>query len=119
MYLSTVLAFSLPVQVFAILTLQLLFTFSVVCVFTFSSVVKKAVQKDIWAYVSSYIIFIVVASVLSFCKSFSRRHPWNIVGLVGQKCIIVSKRKPLFPLKLCSQAHSFVMSRWGFVSVSN
>lgn len=76
---------SLPVQVFSILTLQLLFTFSVVCVFTFSSVVKEAVQTNLWAYLSSFIVFAVVAIALSLCKSFSRRHPWNIVGLVGYK----------------------------------
>lgn len=76
---------SLPVQVFSILTLQLLVTFGVVCVFTFSSVVKEAVQKNIWAYFSSFIIFIVVALSLSFCQSFRRRYPWNIVGLVGYK----------------------------------
>ncbi|XP_041849126.1 protein lifeguard 1 [Melanotaenia boesemani] len=69
-------------KVFSILTLQLLFTFSVVCVFTFSSVVKEAVQKNLWAYLSSFIIFVVVAFSLSLCKSFSRRHPWNLVGLV-------------------------------------
>ncbi|XP_039999123.1 protein lifeguard 1 [Xiphias gladius] len=69
-------------KVFSILTLQLLFTFGVVCVFTLSSVVKKAVQINLWAYISSFIVFAVVASTLSFCKSFSRRHPWNIVGLV-------------------------------------
>ncbi|XP_070700864.1 protein lifeguard 1 [Pempheris klunzingeri] len=69
-------------KVFSILTLQLLFTFSVVCVFTFSIVVKEAVQTNLWAYLSSFIIFIVVAIALSCCQSFSRRHPWNIVGLV-------------------------------------
>lgn len=69
-------------KVFCIVTLQLLFTFSVVCVFTFSSVVKDAVQKNLWAYISSIIIFAVVAIALNCCKSFSRRHPWNIMGLV-------------------------------------
>ncbi|XP_022613855.1 protein lifeguard 1-like [Seriola dumerili] len=69
-------------KVFCILTVQLLFTFSVVCVFTFSSVVKDAVQTNLWAYLSSFFIFAVVAITLSCCKSFSRRHPWNIVGLV-------------------------------------
>ncbi|XP_058506678.1 protein lifeguard 1 [Solea solea] len=69
-------------KVFSILTLQLLFTFSVVCVFTFSSVVKDAVQTNLWAYLSSFIVFAVVAIALSFCKSFRRRHPWNLVGLV-------------------------------------
>ncbi|KAM3605353.1 uncharacterized protein V6R79_024383 [Siganus canaliculatus] len=69
-------------KVFSILTLQLLFTFSVVCVFTFSSVVKAAVQANLWAYLSSFIVFVVVAIALNCCSSFSRRHPWNLVGLV-------------------------------------
>ncbi|XP_053185707.1 protein lifeguard 1 [Scomber japonicus] len=68
-------------KVFSILTLQLLFTFSVVCVFTFSTAVKKAVQENLWVYLSSFIVFAVVAIALSCFKSFSRRHPWNIVGL--------------------------------------
>ncbi|XP_078119508.1 protein lifeguard 1 [Sander vitreus] len=69
-------------KVFSILTLQLLFTFGVVCLFTFSSVIKEAVQANMGVYLSSVIIFLVVATALSCCKSFSRRHPWNIVGLV-------------------------------------
>ncbi|XP_035797506.1 protein lifeguard 1 isoform X1 [Amphiprion ocellaris] len=69
-------------KVFSILILQLLFTFSLVCVFTFSTLVKEEVQTNLWAYLSSFIIFIVVTITLSFCKSFSRRHPWNIVSLV-------------------------------------
>ncbi|XP_028329119.1 protein lifeguard 1-like, partial [Gouania willdenowi] len=68
-------------KVFSLLILQLLFTFSVVCVFTFSTVVKEAVQTNLWAYLSSFIIFAVVAIALSFSESFSRRHPWNVVGL--------------------------------------
>ncbi|KAJ8336519.1 hypothetical protein SKAU_G00377390 [Synaphobranchus kaupii] len=68
-------------KVFSVVTLQLLVTFSVVCIFTFSATVKDAVQKNIWVYVSSYIIFAVVAICLSFCSSFSRKHPWNLVGL--------------------------------------
>ncbi|XP_068604578.1 protein lifeguard 1 [Brachionichthys hirsutus] len=69
-------------KVFSILALQLLFTFSVVCAFTFSSVVKRAVQINLWAYLSSFIIFAIVVIALSCCRSFSRRHPWNLVGLV-------------------------------------
>ncbi|XP_038135542.1 protein lifeguard 1 isoform X2 [Cyprinodon tularosa] len=69
-------------KVFSILTLQLVFTFSVVCVFTFSSAVKEVVQTNLWAYLSSFIVFAVVAIALTCCKSFNRRHPWNIVGLV-------------------------------------
>ncbi|CAB1326512.1 unnamed protein product [Coregonus sp. 'balchen'] len=67
--------------VFSVVTLQLLVTFSIVCVFTFSSVVRVAVQSNIWIYLSSYILFAVVAICLSYCNSFSRSHPWNLVGL--------------------------------------
>ncbi|XP_061775546.1 protein lifeguard 1 isoform X2 [Nerophis ophidion] len=69
-------------KVFSILTLQLVFTFTVVSVFTFSDVVKKAVKYNFIAYISSFCIFAVVAIALSCCQSISRRHPWNIVGLV-------------------------------------
>uniref|UniRef100_A0A3B1IUT1 Si:ch211-284o19.8 n=1 Tax=Astyanax mexicanus TaxID=7994 RepID=A0A3B1IUT1_ASTMX len=64
-----------------VVTLQLLVTFSVVCVFTFSETVKTAVQSNIWVYISSYIIFMVVAMCLSVCSSFSRLHPWNLISL--------------------------------------
>ncbi|XP_036374848.1 protein lifeguard 1 [Megalops cyprinoides] len=68
-------------KVFSVVTLQLLVTFSVVCVFTFSAAVREAVQKNIWVYLSSYIIFAVVSICLSFSSSFSRAHPWNLLGL--------------------------------------
>ncbi|XP_076829792.1 protein lifeguard 1 [Brachyhypopomus gauderio] len=68
-------------KVFSVVTLQLLFTFSVVCVFTFSETVKSAVQKNLWIYVSSYIVFAVVTICLSFSSSFSRSYPWNMIGL--------------------------------------
>ncbi|XP_045550215.1 protein lifeguard 1 isoform X4 [Salmo salar] len=69
-------------KVFSVVTLQLLVTFSIVCVFTFSSVVRAAVQSNIWIYLSSYILFAVVAISLSYSNSFSRSHPWNLVGLI-------------------------------------
>uniref|UniRef100_A0A3B3ZG84 Uncharacterized protein n=1 Tax=Periophthalmus magnuspinnatus TaxID=409849 RepID=A0A3B3ZG84_9GOBI len=62
--------------------LQLLFTFCVVCIFTFSSTVKELVQSSIWVYVSAYIVFAVVVVPLSLCTSLSRRHPWNLIALV-------------------------------------
>ncbi|KPP67497.1 protein lifeguard 1-like [Scleropages formosus] len=68
-------------KVFTVVTVQLLITFSVVCIFTFSEVVQKAVQRNIWIYLSSYIIFVVVALCLTFSSSFSRKHPWNFVAL--------------------------------------
>ncbi|XP_072544610.1 protein lifeguard 1 [Salminus brasiliensis] len=68
-------------KVFSVVTLQLLVTFTVVCVFTFSETVKTAVQSNIWVYISSYIIFMVVALCLSLFSSFSRTHPWNLISL--------------------------------------
>lgn len=68
-------------KVFSVVTIQLLVTFTVVCVFTFSKTVKEAVQKNIWIYISSYIVFMVVALCLSVSSTFSRKHPWNLVGL--------------------------------------
>ncbi|XP_011484326.1 protein lifeguard 1-like [Oryzias latipes] len=69
-------------KVFGLLTLQLLFTFSAVSVFTFSPVVKKAVQTNHWAYRGSFILFAVVVVTLILCDSLRRRHPWNLSGLV-------------------------------------
>ncbi|CAM4590026.1 unnamed protein product [Leuciscus chuanchicus] len=68
-------------KVFSVVTIQLLVTFTVVCVFTFSKTVKTAVQANLWVYLSSYIIFLVVAICLSVCSTFSRTHPWNLLGL--------------------------------------
>ncbi|XP_051984447.1 protein lifeguard 1-like [Xyrauchen texanus] len=68
-------------KVFSVVTLQLLVTFTVVCVFTFSSTVKAAVQKHIWVYLSSYIVFTVVGGCLAIFSKFSRAHPWNLLGL--------------------------------------
>jgi len=72
-----------PAQVFSVVTIQLLVTFTVVCVFTFSKTVKTAVQGNIWVYLSSYIIFAVVSMCLAVCSTFSRTHPWNLLGLVS------------------------------------
>ncbi|XP_053537157.1 protein lifeguard 1 [Ictalurus punctatus] len=68
-------------KVFSVVTVQLLVTFSIVCVFTFSETVKKAVQKNIWIYISSYITFMVVALALSFSTTLSRKYPWNFISL--------------------------------------
>ncbi|KAI5608991.1 protein lifeguard 1 isoform X2, partial [Silurus asotus] len=68
-------------KVFSVVTVQLLVTFSVVCVFTFSETVKQAVQDNLWIYLSSYIVFMVVALALTFSSSLSRKHPWNFISL--------------------------------------
>ncbi|XP_041658924.1 protein lifeguard 1-like [Cheilinus undulatus] len=69
-------------KVFCIVILMFLFTFAVVCLFTFCKRLKDAVQENLWVYLSSYIIFTTVITSFAAFKSFSRRHPWNIVGLV-------------------------------------
>ncbi|KAA0719479.1 Protein lifeguard 1 [Triplophysa tibetana] len=68
-------------KVFSVVTIQLLVTFSVVCVFTFSSTVKTAVQRNFWVYLSSYLVFVVVATCIGFFSTCSRTHPWNLMGL--------------------------------------
>ncbi|XP_062413954.1 protein lifeguard 1-like isoform X2 [Pungitius pungitius] len=65
-------------KVFWILTLQLLFSFGVLCASFF--VVKDAHNK--WLYVGSLLTFCGFTAALSICKSFSQRHPWNVVGWV-------------------------------------
>ncbi|XP_065133192.1 protein lifeguard 1 [Paramisgurnus dabryanus] len=68
-------------KVFSVVTLQLLVTFTIVCIFTFSTTVKVAVQGSIWLYLSSYIIFLVVALCLAIFSTCSRSHPWNLMAL--------------------------------------
>nr|XP_023688321.1 protein lifeguard 1-like [Paramormyrops kingsleyae]XP_023688322.1 protein lifeguard 1-like [Paramormyrops kingsleyae] len=68
-------------KVFCVVTLQLLVTFSIVCVFTFSQTVQGWVRNNLWVYLSSYIVFAVVSVCLALCSSFSRSHPWNMLGL--------------------------------------
>lgn len=70
----------LPEQVFCVLTLQMLFSFGVLCA-SFSG--GKEGRTNKWLYVSSLLTFSGFAVALSICKSFSRRHPWNIAGWVG------------------------------------
>uniref|UniRef100_A0AAQ4R7E1 Uncharacterized protein n=1 Tax=Gasterosteus aculeatus aculeatus TaxID=481459 RepID=A0AAQ4R7E1_GASAC len=66
-------------QVFCVLTLQMLFSFGVLCA-SFSG--GKEGRTNKWLYVSSLLTFSGFAVALSICKSFSQRHPWNIVGWV-------------------------------------
>lgn len=71
-------------QVFLVLTVQLLVTFSFVAVFTFVKGVKAFVRSNVWTYYVSYAVFFVSLIVLSCCGEFRRKHPWNLVALVGQ-----------------------------------
>uniref|UniRef100_A0A672KXD7 Protein lifeguard 1-like n=1 Tax=Sinocyclocheilus grahami TaxID=75366 RepID=A0A672KXD7_SINGR len=68
-------------QVFMVLTVQLLVTFSFVAVFTFATDVKVFVRRNQWTYYVSYAVFFVSLIVLSCCGEFRRKHPWNLVAL--------------------------------------
>ncbi|XP_028649426.1 protein lifeguard 1 [Erpetoichthys calabaricus] len=68
-------------KVFAVVTMQLLVTFGIVCIFTFANVVKNYIKSNIWVYITSYCVFAVVAIVLQFGGSLRRRFPWNIIAL--------------------------------------
>ncbi|KAJ1195604.1 hypothetical protein NDU88_004881 [Pleurodeles waltl] len=68
-------------KVFLVLTLQLLVTFSFVCIFTFVDGVKVYVKRNRWTYYVSYAIFFVSLITLSCCGEFRRKHPWNLVAL--------------------------------------
>ncbi|XP_072106995.1 protein lifeguard 1-like isoform X1 [Mobula birostris] len=68
-------------KVFVILGVQLLFTFGLVCTFTFSSDIKVFVQKTPAIYYPSFAVFLVTLITLAYCKSVQRRYPWNIICL--------------------------------------
>ncbi|KAK1878502.1 Protein lifeguard 1 [Dissostichus eleginoides] len=67
-------------KVFSILTVQALFTFSVVCLFITRG--GDVEQNDLFAFFISLIIFIAATSALSFSRDIRQRHPWNMLGLV-------------------------------------
>lgn len=68
---------------FLVLTLQLSVTFAFVTVFTFVKGVRGFVQRNVWTYYVSYAVFFISLIVLSCCGDFRRKHPWNLVSLVG------------------------------------
>lgn len=86
-------------QVFMVLTVQLLITFSFVAVFTFVDDAKYFVRRNPWTYYVSYAVFFVSLIVLSCCGDFRRKHPWNLVALV-RACLTPNnlKKKGLCPV---------------------
>lgn len=68
---------------FLVLTVQLSVTFAFVAAFTFFKGVKGFVQRNVWTYYVSYAVFFISLIVLSCCGDFRRKHPWNLVALVG------------------------------------
>lgn len=93
-------------QVFLVLTVQLLVTFSFVAIFTFSKDAKKFVRVNPWTYYVSYAIFFVALIVLSCCGDFRRKHPWNLVALVGTRYLSVPVPVPVSEWKDASMSNN-------------
>ena len=69
-------------KVFAILSIQLLLTFSVVTVFTLVHSVKHYIQHHPEINYASYALFIVLYMTLVCFDSVRRKHPLNLILLV-------------------------------------
>ncbi|NXU99754.1 LFG3 protein, partial [Cettia cetti] len=68
-------------QVYAIISLQLLVTVGIIAVFTFVDPVRSFVQRNAAIYYASYAVFLVTYLVLACCQGPRRRFPWNIILL--------------------------------------
>ncbi|XP_056597702.1 protein lifeguard 1-like [Triplophysa dalaica] len=69
-------------KMFTLLTIQILITFTVVCVCTFSDTVKKMIQEHEWVHISSYIVFGAVDAFLATFYKYIHKFPLNLLGLV-------------------------------------
>ncbi|CAK8672300.1 unnamed protein product [Clavelina lepadiformis] len=70
-------------KVFLTLGLQLLVTFGIVCVFTFIPAVGEFVRKYPGFYYAAFGVFFVLYIILVCCGNVRRKHPINIVLLIG------------------------------------
>ncbi|XP_070537004.1 protein lifeguard 1-like [Ptychodera flava] len=68
-------------KVYITLTIQLLVTFGIVCVFTFVDEVRRWVQANSGFYYASYAVFIVVYLLLACVEPLRRKSPLNLVML--------------------------------------
>ncbi|XP_048390727.1 transmembrane BAX inhibitor motif containing 1a [Stegostoma tigrinum] len=68
-------------KVYMILTAQLLVTFGIVAIFTFSAPVQTFVQSNSTVYWAAYGVFIVIYFVLVCCEGPRRKFPWNMILL--------------------------------------
>lgn len=68
-------------KVYLILLLQLLVTLGFIALFTFHNGVKTFVQRNMWVYILSLVVFIVTVLTLSCCPSMRRKFPTNIILL--------------------------------------
>lgn len=83
-WLSLLMCSCFSLQVYLVLTAQLMVTFAFVAVFTFVRQVRSFVLEHVWTYFLSYGVFLASVLAISCCGNFRRRHPWNLVALVRQ-----------------------------------
>lgn len=68
-------------KVFLLLSLQLLVTFGIVCVFTFVDSIKTWLRANPGWYYAAYGVFLVLYIVLVCVESARRKHPINLIML--------------------------------------
>lgn len=66
-----------------ILTVQLIVTFMAVALCTLSENAKRFVQSRPWIVYFSIIVNFAVMIALACSRELSRKHPWNLLALVG------------------------------------
>ncbi|XP_043923510.1 protein lifeguard 2-like isoform X2 [Protopterus annectens] len=69
-------------KVYTIVMTQLLITFGVVAVFTYSEQVQRYIQNNSALYFASYAIFMSTYLALICCSGVRRRYPWNLILLI-------------------------------------
>lgn len=69
-------------KVYAILSVQLLVTVGIICLFTFCAPVRFYIQTHPGLYMASYLMFFATYIALSCCGEVRRQFPWNIILLV-------------------------------------
>jgi len=68
-------------KVFAILMVQLLVTFGIVCLFLFCEPVQQYSQQNQWVYILAIVITFVCMIVLACCGEVRRKFPTNFIFL--------------------------------------
>ncbi|KAI7790503.1 putative protein lifeguard 1 [Triplophysa rosa] len=69
-------------KVFTLLTIQILITFTAVCVCCYSDTVKKMIKEHDWVRKSSYIVFAAVDAFLATFYKYICIFPLNLLGLL-------------------------------------
>ncbi|CAF0989563.1 unnamed protein product [Rotaria sp. Silwood1] len=70
-------------KVYAILMVQLLFTFGIIAIFHFTPAIRNYIRspRGQWAYWTSYGVFFATYIALACCKRLGRRYPLNLILL--------------------------------------